>query len=157
MARHAAFGRRSAHGPIRSKCRAPSHILQGAQGGARVPGQAGELGARDKLAGGTVLLGGRVREHGRVLEQRDALGHASRGEDGAVAVKVDAGQDGRRLARARARQLRDHLRNRSVLHCYVEHCDRMQRLLLLAALLSGTNAAANTCRFAVVGSTPERQ
>ena len=85
-----------------------------AQGGARVPGQAGELGARNELAGGAVLLGSRVREHGRVLKQRDALGHAGRGKHGAVAVEIDAGQDGRRLARARARQLRDHLRTADV-------------------------------------------
>ncbi len=76
-----------------------------------VPGQAGELGARDQLAGRAVLLGGRVGQHGAVLEERDALGYASRRKDGTVVVELYGRQARRGLARARARKLRNHLRS----------------------------------------------
>ena len=76
---------------------------------ALVPGEAGELGAGDEFGGGAVLLHVGVRQNVGVVEQRDALGHARRRKDGAVAVELDAGQDRRLLPSARPRQLRHHL------------------------------------------------
>ena len=70
-----------------------------------IPGQAGELRARDELCGGAVLLHMGVLQHVLEVVERDVLGHARSRKHGAVAVKFDARQDRRGLAAACARQL----------------------------------------------------